>query len=289
MEHFQDAQSPLQLRYFQPAPDLRLYVSAYYIFQAQLPAIRDLLRADLGQIRFMIAGQGCYSFDDGEVAATPEIALIGPTTAASRFDLVGPVDVFGVALLPAGWATLVQEDASHHANGAVDATNLFGPLLDDALDALRHVLVPQQRVSIADAIMRALLYRASKPPLWFTQMTDQWLVNNLSPPVDLLVEQSGLSARQVERLARRIYGAPPKLLARKYRALRVASLLGVGDLSWSDIASEAYYDQSHFIRDFKRFTGMTPSQFRAAPPPVLRLTTTRRLLKDQLPLLAAIS
>jgi AraC-like DNA-binding protein len=283
------ARPAIRLRYFPPAPDLRQYVSAYYIFRADLPLVRDLLRADLGQIRFMIAGGGDYSFAGGKVVGTPQVALIGPTMTASRFDGIGPLDVVGVALLPAGWAALVQEDASDLSDTVSDAVGVLGGLLQDGLEALGNARSAQQRLSMADALMRALLGRCAEPPYWFTRLADQWLVGDLSPRVDALVEESGLSARQVERLARRIYGAPPKLLARKYRALRISSMLSAGDLAWSDIVGDAFYDQSHFIRDFKRFTGMTPTQFRNAPPPVLRLTTSRRLLKDRLPPLSAMS
>ena len=87
-----------------------------------------------------------------------------------------------------------------------------------------------------------------------------------------LIAELGVSARQVERLTKRIYGAPPKLLARKYRSLRAASLIGTSQLHWSEAAGDAFFDQSHFIRDFKRFTGLTPSQFQNDPPPVTRLT-----------------
>jgi AraC-like DNA-binding protein len=280
---------PIGLRYLEPAPELRGYISSYYVFWADLPKVTDVVRADLPQLRFMLAGRGEYSFANGSIVSTPETSLIGPTMGASHFSVRGPLLVFGVAILPAGWAALVRDDASRHADGIADASAVFGPLLNDALDAMRSANGFDVMVSIADAVMRVLVSGAADAPLWFTRMTDSWLTGAASPEVDELVNAAGMSSRQVERLARRIYGAPPKLLARKYRALRAASLLGLGNLVWQEAAGDSFYDQSHFIREIKHFTGLTPRQFQRDMPPVIRLSLQRRALTGRLPELALVS
>lgn len=280
---------PIGLRYLEPAADLRGHISSYYLFWADYTQVADVMRADLPQLRFMIQGKGEYSFTGGDCSVTPDVALLGPTMGATRFAVAGPLLVFGIALLPAGWAALVRDDASRHADSVIDATAIFGSLPKDALDAMRGALTPNVMVSIADMAMRALVARAADTPLWFTRMTDRWLTGAASPNVDELVAAAGMSSRQVERLARRIYGAPPKLLARKYRALRAASLLGQGDLPWQEVVGDAFYDQSHFIREFKIFTGQTPRHFQRDPTPVTRLSIGRRALTGKLPELALVS
>lgn len=280
---------PVGLRYCAPAPDLRRYVSSYYLFHADLSHVSDMVRADLAQLRFMIAGHGAYMFADGEARISPEVTVIGPTLSATRFDIAGPVLVFGISLLPAGWTALVREDASRHTADVVDGVALFGALVADALDAMRGALSTDMMVAIADRTMRALAAEADDPPLWFTKLADRWLLGSASPKVDAFVAELGLSARQVERLTRRSYGGPPKLIARKYRALRAASLLGTDGVQWQDVASEGYYDQSHFIRDFKQFTGLTPRQFQSDPSPVTRLMLQRRTLNAHMPKLQLFS
>ena len=282
------AAASVGLRYFEPAADLRALVSSYYVFRADVPLFADVMRADLSQIRFMLRGVGRYLFS-GKDIVTPDICLLGPSTEATRFEVTGPLLVFGVGLHPAGWAALVREDASHFTNGLGDAVDHFGALLLDGLDAMRSVHDSRTMVGIADVVMRAIKARAIEPPLNFTRVTDAWLTGATDPSVDSLVADLGISARQVERLAKRIYGAPPKLLARKYRALRAASLIGTNALHWSDAAGDAYFDQSHFIRDFKRFTGLTPSQFQSNPPPVTRLTLQRRVLSGEIATIARVS
>jgi len=280
---------PFALEYFTPAADLQGFVSSYYLFRADLPRVADLMRADLAQMRFMIAGTGFYSFGSGRVVRTPEVSVVGPTMSATAFDVTGPLMVFGIGIHPAGWATLVRDDASGFADDVSDAEALFGPLMADALDAMRGTASSAMIVAIADMVMRSLLARAASAPLWFTRLTDEWLTGAVDPDVDTLVAQTGMSARHVERLARRLYGAPPKLLARKYRALRAASLIGLSGMDWADAVGDAFYDQSHFIREFKRFTGQTPRQFQRDPTPLTRLTLQRRLVAAGLPPLALVS
>jgi AraC-like DNA-binding protein len=277
------------LRYFQPARELRDLVSSYYLFHALMPRVQDSTRADFAQIRFMLAGRGDYTFADGEASRTATVSLVGPTMAPVRFAVDGPLIVFGISLMPAGWAALVRDDASRYADSAEDATAVFGSLLEEALDAMRCAHSAGRMVAIANALMRALAGRARETPLWFTRLTDSWLMGASSPRVDELVAASSMSARQIERLAGRIYGAPPKLLARKYRALRSASLLGSGMVSWQEAAGDAYYDQSHFIREIKQFTGLTPSRLIQNASPVTRLTLRRRELLGKMSPLALIS
>ena len=64
---------------------------------------------------------------------------------------------------------------------------------------------------------------------------DAWLADNPSPVLDELVATTGLSRRQVERRCNALYGAPPKLLARKYRALRAAVALVQDGASVDDL------------------------------------------------------
>ena len=259
------------------APDAALtdYVSVFYDFRVGEGRFEDDDRADLAQIRFALSGQGYYRFADGHEQPGPPIQLVGPTTGVTHIIVDGPSNVFGVGLLPAGWGAMVPADASTLSNRVIDATEMFGRGLRDVASAIGATQSLEERVVIGNALIHDLVARGHETSRWFTRTVGDWLQDSLSPEVDTLVAATGLSRRQVERLCKRLYGSPPKLLARKYRALRAAVVLAKGEASTAELLDQGFYDQSHCIREIKRFTGITPTRIQGDLNELARLTMKR--------------
>ncbi|MBN2040071.1 MAG: AraC family transcriptional regulator [Spirochaetes bacterium] len=82
-------------------------------------------------------------------------------------------------------------------------------------------------------------------------------------PNESPVSYSIYTDRHIRRLYRKYIGMSPKLYAdllRHQKTLRILNANPYYDLN--ELASEVdYYDQSHFIKKFKKFTGITPTQF----------------------------
>lgn len=280
----------VSLRYFAPAEPLRGFVSSYYRFDTELPAFADLLRAELPQIRITTRGGGAIGFPDGREMPSPQIMLNGPSIGPTLFRTVGPTTVFGVGLLPRGWAALIGDSADRYVDTVASLPDVVHGIGGSHLDRLACARDDAQAVAALDAIVASLAARARPVPDWFVSAADEWLIATRAPAVDDLVVAGGVSSRQVERLMRRVYGGPPKLLARKYRALQAAVRLGTGEArDWRDAAGEAFYDQPHFIREFRQFIGLTPRGFLAGMAPVMRLTIANRLRLPSLPRLALFS
>ncbi len=78
-----------------------------------------------------------------------------------------------------------------------------------------------------------------------------------------LAERVALSPRTLERLFHRYVGVSPKWIIRRYRIHEACERVACGGVpSWSALAQElGYFDQAHFIRDFKAQVGRTPAQY----------------------------
>jgi AraC-like DNA-binding protein len=277
----------VSLDYAAPDAALREYISVFYSFRADVPRFEDDDRADLAQLRFQLKGVGRYRFADGHVQDGPEIQIVGPTMGVTHVCVDGPVDVFGAGLLPAGWGAMIAIDASSVTNRVIDATDLFGQGLRETAEQLRAAGSLDEQVAIGNALVRDLVSRGHEHSRWFTRTVDDWLQSSLSPKVDDLVAATHLSRRQVERLCKRLYGAPPKLLSRKYRALRAAVVLAKGEASTAELLDRGFYDQSHCIREIKRFTGITPTRIQADMNELTRLTMKRTEFAGELAPLVA--
>lgn len=280
----------ISLRYFAPAEPLREMISSYYLFEADAEHVTDLLRAELAQMRFVLRGSVTSQMPDGRRVACPRAMINGPTTGSVMFEGQGPLSIIGVGLMPIGWASLIGCGAHELADEITALDGALGAIATNLLDRLLNTRGTTGLVTALDTTFLKLADRARSTPRWFARAADEWLMASRAPQVDALLQTTGVSARQAERLAKRMYGASPKLLARKYRALQAAVRMGTGQAkTWMDAAGDAFYDQPHFIREFKQFVGMTPHRFAVEGAPVMRLTIEGRRKLPTLPKLALYS
>ena len=81
--------------------------------------------------------------------------------------------------------------------------------------------------------------------------------------IDSLSQTLYVSKRQLERCFKQQFGTSSKTyqqIIRFRNAYRYARKIGIPDVSWADVSYESgYADQSHLIRDFKKFSGDVPS------------------------------
>jgi AraC-like DNA-binding protein len=267
----------IQLDYAVPSVALADYVTLFYWFRADVPAFEDVERADHAQIRFRLTPGGAeYRFADGKVQKAADAHVVGPTTGAFHASATGPIELFGAGITPAGWAALIGTDASAAINRIINVQELFGTRAPRTIERLRAAPDLDAKKAVFEDILLAVLREGQPQTLAFVRKVDAWLSEGPSPRIDALVTATGLSRRQVERKCRALYGAPPKLLARKYRALRAAVELVAGHISLDEATGRGFYDQSHMIREIKQFTGMTPRQIRDEPGVLAQLTIANR-------------
>ncbi|SHN57571.1 helix-turn-helix domain-containing protein [Erythrobacter sanguineus] len=93
-----------------------------------------------------------------------------------------------------------------------------------------------------------------------------------------LVDRLGMNIRSLERLSRRAFGFSPKLLIRRQRFLRsLARFMLDPSLKWLGTLDYHYHDQSHFVRDFRRFMGMAPSAYARLDKPFMIAAARARM------------
>lgn len=277
----------VSLRYFAPAEDVRDLVSVYYLFEVEHPRFADKERAAIAQLRFLLEGTANLGFADGKSYSAKDSMLVGPSTGAMSFDLEGPFRMFGVGLLPRGWAALTNRSAADFTDKAVPAQKIFTDEINKNLEILRGCKDVSEMTDWADRFFRDALPKVKPEIEQFTKMVDAWLSSEPSPPVSALMERSQQSSRQVLRTVNKLYGMAPKYLARKYRALRAARAYAEHNEAELLALEDAFYDQSHMIREIKFFAGTTPTKLRVAEGETAKLIDQRKLLKGEIPILTS--
>lgn len=269
-------QSLFAIDYIAPPAAISHYVTTLYHFRCEEDEVRDIQPASIGWLALFPLGKGVMTFADGREAPNFETNLLTPFAVAAPFVMKGPVHSIGAALSPLGWAALTGLHAAEYGNRLVRA----GELLGDEIDTLGARLCEEYRdgkktgpecaLALCDYI--AANVRPVNPRhAELVKATNGWLGSSLNPAVDDLMERSSYSERQVQRLVERYFGLPPSALARKYRALRTGALLSFPSLTpeFEAEIGDAFYDQSHMIRELRLFLGRTPARLTDQDNPFL--------------------
>ena len=256
----------LELEYIPASAALSRWVTTFYHLRRDEPETRDIQPASVGHLTLFPMGLGAVRFRDGRVHPNHRFSVLSPTTYAATIEVDGPFHAIGAALTPTGWAALTGMAADEHGNRMMHASTVFA---DEVVARGEAACAAYGDGTMDGAAMVALLselivaHADDLPPAHqeLIDCTNRWLGSALDPPLDDLFEACFYSRRQVQRLVERYFGMPPVSLKRKYRALRAAALYSLPQLTPEVEASlgEAFYDQSHMIRELRLFVGRTPA------------------------------
>lgn len=105
-----------------------------------------------------------------------------------------------------------------------------------------------------------LTYKLSSAfKLDFIALVNELYENPKEQTVILTAEKLGYNQRQLLRIFHKQYGVSPKVLLNILRLHLCLTLLKQSETKLSDIAVQCgFYDQSHFIKEIKRYTGISP-------------------------------
>ncbi|MCL1918424.1 MAG: AraC family transcriptional regulator [Peptococcaceae bacterium] len=148
---------------------------------------------------------------------------------------------------------------------AMAAMDTFLPLeaVDDSFDSEYYFSLP---FAEAKGYLRDFITKLSmgKSPDMFTSLFDDLFdIQGTHIPVTVmdLYQRLNFSPRQCQRLFARHFGLTPQMVLSILRFQQCLLALTWGEMMPNDLLKVAsYYDQPHFIRDFKRHIGMTPPE-----------------------------
>ena len=268
-------------QYFRPQAEIRDIASSYY--HITIPAeVSDVMRAEIANVRFILKGD-VFSDVNGKVEQFPAgcTMLCGPTYKWSNARFTSGTEILGAAIPPSGWMQMFGVPASDFSDCVISVEDV-APKANHRLTRDVHEATNLKAQIEAANTWFASMKNTNRRINWnFLSHATNWLVNPEPNELDDLLSKLDLSHRQIERLCKMYFGSAPKRLHRKFRALHSANRLTWQELSnWRDIATTAYYDQAHFIREFKQFNGRTPSEFINGPHILVRQTLKERLQID---------
>lgn len=169
--------------------------------------------------------------------------------------------IVGVHFKPGGARPFLGISAVELADAHVELETLWGRCARELRERLCTASTHQERFRILeDALVARLSQRFERHPAVRFALSR---LARTDTSIDEIVKQVGLSHRRFIELFAEEIGMTPKTFGCIQRFQRAMALLGtIPGQQWSELALHSgYFDQSHMIRDFVRFSGLSPSEF----------------------------
>lgn len=212
------------------------------------------------EIIFCYKGQFKYNMEYG-VERILTSGIYGQTQTFSKVSSESDFGVFGFYLYPHALPQLFGLPANELTNQSADIKALCGKEGEILEEKIMLALNNDQRVKLICDFLEARLQNAKTEYMQISSSIKSILTFGKVTLVKTLVDDSCLSVRQFERKFKEFSGFNPKLFL---RITRFNSLLNrdFADQPLAQIAYEyGYYDQSHFIHDFQKFSGSSPKEY----------------------------
>ncbi len=166
----------------------------------------------------------------------------------------------------------------------LSADEVLGPEIKFINEQLFHANDYQQMVGIVNAYVLDLIHKQKKRDHKAELVFSHLLHSNGACSLDQLASNACLSVKQFERYSKDRVGVSPKLFARLIRFDHAFRLKNANpELDWLSIAVQCnYYDYQHLVRDYKDFTGLSPTQFHALQTPEGKLGMEESFYKIEL-------
>ncbi|HKV42354.1 MAG TPA: helix-turn-helix domain-containing protein [Blastocatellia bacterium] len=180
--------------------------------------------------------------------------------------------VFGVKFKPGGFYPFYRQPLSRLTGRSIPPEEVFGievQRLREAASAAGTVSAKggrawfEQMVELASALLRNHLPEVDPNVAEINRIVDCVVNDREITLVEQLIDRLNLNKRALQRLFSRYAGVSPKWVIQRYRLHEAIERLDRGKIvDWATLALDlGYFDQAHFIKDFKAFTGKSPAEY----------------------------
>lgn len=242
--------------YLAPHPLLRPYVAHYTIFRPE--------EAPTNALVILPDASGCFVLELIEAGFADR--AFGASTKASQVsaNAGSPYPLLFVEFYPGGLCRFTREKQSGLADLVLSLGDVNRPFLARATEALEQCGGDLDAFfqSLDGILLDSLCGR--EPPSALSEAVALLRAANGALSVRELSARTYYSERHLNRLFTEHLGLGAKQFGRLLRVNRAARVLGSGAHSLSVLAQDTgYFDQSHFIRDFREVCGVTPREYLA--------------------------
>lgn len=268
-----------------PCEELTPWVARVYATQVEASPDNMIscgLCADTPIMRVLLAGDWTAETIYGTGRYRNAALFFGPHTKRMPVTVKGSFATVSVALKPGAVPVLKGPAVADTLDRIISYDEIYGHgdwgTSEKLVEWYDPAGPPERWLRVAEILFSQLVERTGgiKPDPIIEEF-DKAALADPNMKVGDFADQHGIERRTLERVIKKAYGQTPKRVLRRARALDIAAnLRGVADDAEAEEIALRYYDQSHMIREFSTFFGMTPAQFVRTPQPLMTLALEAR-------------
>lgn len=193
---------------------------------------------------------------------SPSFTLLGVFDNVYEVRFNSKVEVFGIRFFPDGIKNVFGVPPSEFHATYEDGIDVLGSDLKDFCEQIRESREHSQRVAMANAFISKQLER-NRSAFDYSHLTMELIrQNHGKADYNEIVEKIPISPRQLQREFKRTYGLTVTEYMRLTRMNAIHNYMISNGGSLTELSHEMNFtDQSHFIKEFKNYSGITPKRF----------------------------
>lgn len=255
----------VQIKHFNTHPALKDVIRSFVVVDVNLginpQAIEGLCMPTPFQNIFIYINTrfNVKKVDNPKFRKAANFTIVGPQLTPVKLKVVESHKTVIVVFQPGGLNRFLGIPLSEIYDDGFDGTDLIGKEIEELVERCHYCQTHEELYQLVQLyFLRKLDCFKGELPL---DKALQHLLSNYDTPIEHIAALACMSIRQFERKCKDRLGMSPKTYARISRFSKAYNLFLNNNVpTWTEIAHHAgYYDQMHFIKDFKEFSKNTPS------------------------------
>lgn len=257
----------MEYQTYQPHPDLATLIKCFWTldipFQPDAQKQRVLPDGCIEMI-FILGDDIKRYTSERDYILQPRAMVLGQITRPYYVEPTGHVNSFAVRFYPYGFANFTSAPIKELSNKETPVSEILEEKTATELESkIKNAADTKERIRIIENLFIHKFKEKITVGGILKSTIDEILSAGGSNSIKSVLRNNLNRRRQLERKFSKTIGLSPKQFAKVIRlqaALKL--LLQTNPDSLTKIAYENnYFDQAHFIKDFKEFTGVSPKEF----------------------------
>lgn len=264
----------MEFRQFPPSDILKPYVRHYYIFESDSNIEFEDTVFPGGDMEMIFnLGQGIWeSFVDNKFLKNPPIELWGQITKPLAIRSKGRHTMLGIRFYIHSAAYFLNDEIGLFNNQVSNLYDIIGNPVKILHAELLETTTIHKRITLVEDFLLKRLAGNEKKSSRINKVAHILTSIKTDNSISNIASKHGITPRYLHQLVYQHTGLSPKSFDKISRFQLSLKLIAKNDQPFTSIAYDCgYFDQSHFIRDFKSFTGLTPSAYLQNKTPVNQL------------------